>query len=48
MRLRIALQKSTPSNARRRGRAFGEIQKPLPKIASSDLYGLRPGRFAVF
>lgn len=29
------------------GRAF-EDQKPLPKIASSDLYGLRPGRFAVF
>ena len=47
MRLHIALQKSTPSNARRRGRAFGN-QKPLPKIASSDLYGLRPGRFAVF
>jgi hypothetical protein len=30
------------------GGALSEIQKPLPKIASSDLYGLRPGRFAVF
>jgi hypothetical protein len=46
MRLHVALQKSTPSNARRRRRAFGN-QKPLPKIASSDIYGLRPGRFAV-